>query len=91
MRRIALDDAADDDHGIHALLFHDSRSPESQLDRSRHVDDVDIILLHPVLNERVDGSLRHGVRDLAIPIRYYNRIALTSEDISARQLGSVIF
>ena len=91
MRRVALNDAADDDDGIHALLFRDTRSAESQLYSTGDVDDVDVILLHPVFQEGVDGTLRHGVRDLAIPIRYYNRIALTSEDISARQLGSVIF
>jgi hypothetical protein len=55
------------------------------------MNDVDILFLHSVLDERVNGTLRHGIGDFAVPVCHYYSITLTSENVSVRQLVGIVF
>ena len=90
MRRIALDDTADDDDSVRFFAVHHHACSVGQFDCSGHMRDGDIVLIHAVLEERLTRTFRHRKRDVAIPIRHYNCIALMFEHISARQYIGII-
>ena len=90
MRRVTLDNTSDDNNSIHVCLTHHTCCAVSQFYGTGHVDYIDIIHRHPVFGQCLNGSERHRISDVVVPVRYYNSIALTSEDLSARQLSSII-
>ena len=97
MRRIAPDNATDNDDsrktvaGESVVLANESRRRIGELHRTGYVLDDDILLIHTVFLQRIHSSTGHGVGDFRVPIRYYNSIALTSENISARQNRGIVF
>ena len=66
--RLALDDTADGEDRVELLCLEHSVAAIDELEASWHILHEDILLLHAILFERVDGALGHTIRDLIIPL-----------------------
>ncbi len=88
----ALYHTTDHNDSIHIGIFVDSTCGRiSQFHCSRYMQENDVILIHPVFLQCVQGSLRHRIGDIRVPIRHYNCIALTFQNVSAWQYSRIIF
>ena len=65
------------EHSEVLLATYIERGTISKFHRTRHVHYIDILLFDTMFEQSVNGSLCECVCDFAIPIRYYNSIALT--------------